>query len=234
MAKQLTIAVDLGADARFDVRATYADAAAAKEAEKAVKVLAELGRKELAKMKKEIEDKLYDPNIKTPRPPADLPEALSAVFALGALTRLDETLTDPKFITRDKAELALAVPMPKEILALVGGTAALGAAALVPAVQKVRERRRPHEQREQPEADRPRHPHLPRRLRPLAAGHRGQERQADPELARGDPAVHRAGQPVQAVQAGRAVGQRGQQGVVADDHQDVPGPGPDGRGGSRE
>ncbi len=138
-AKQLTVAVDLGADARFDIRATYADEAAAQDAEKAVKALAELGRKELAKMKKELEDKLYDPNIKTPRPPADLPEALASVFALGALTRLDETLTDPKFITRDKAELALAVPMPKEILALAGGTVALGAAALVPAIQKVRE-----------------------------------------------------------------------------------------------
>ena len=138
-AKQLTIAVDLGADARFDIRATYADEAAAKEAEKAVKAVAELGRKELAKMKKELENKLYDPNIKTPRPPADLPEALGTVFALGAIARMDETLTDPKFITRDKAELALAVPMPKEILALAGGTIALGAAAAIPAIQKVRE-----------------------------------------------------------------------------------------------
>ena len=138
-AKQLTIAVDLGADARLDVRATYADVAAAQDAEKAVKALAELGRKELAKAKKELEDKLYDPKIKTPRPVGDLPEAIGLVFALGAVNRFDETLADPKFITRDKAELALAVPMPKEVLTIVGGVAAVAAAALVPAVQKVRE-----------------------------------------------------------------------------------------------
>jgi hypothetical protein len=138
-AKQLTIAVDLGADARLDVRAAYADVAAAEAAEKAVKALAELGRKELAKMKKELEDKLYDPNIKTPRPGGELPEAIATVFAIGAVTRFDETLADPKFITRDKAELAVAVPMPKEVLTVVGGVAALGAAALVPAVGKIRE-----------------------------------------------------------------------------------------------
>ncbi len=138
-AKQLTVAVDLGADARFDVRATYADATAAQDAEKAIKAIAELGRKELAKMKKEIEDKLYDPKIKTPRPAADLPEALASVFALGAIARLDETLTDPKLITRTGAELALAVPLPKELLVVVGGTAAIGVGLMLPAIQKVRE-----------------------------------------------------------------------------------------------
>jgi hypothetical protein len=61
------------------------------------------------------------------------------VFALGAINRLDEPLADPKFIARDKAELALAVPMPKELLVVAGGIAAVGAAALVPAVSKVRE-----------------------------------------------------------------------------------------------
>ena len=138
-AKQLTVAVDLGADARFDVRATYADVAAAQDAEKAIKALAELGRKELAKMKKDLEDKLYDPKVKAPRPAADLPEALASVFALGAINRLDETLTDPKFITRDKAELSLAVPLPKELLVTASGIVALGAVAVLPAIQKVRE-----------------------------------------------------------------------------------------------
>ncbi|QJW92691.1 DUF1559 family PulG-like putative transporter [Frigoriglobus tundricola] len=137
-AKQLTLAVDLGADARFDIRATYADADAAQDAEKSVKAAAELGRKELAKMKKELEDKLYDPKVKSPRPGTELPEALGTVFALGAVARLDETLTDSKFITRDKTELAVAVPVPKEILNLIGGSAAMAAVALVPAAQKLR------------------------------------------------------------------------------------------------
>ncbi len=139
MARQVTLAVDLGADARFDLRATYANEAAAQDAEKAVRALADLGRKELAKMKKELEAKVYDPKVKTPRPPVELPEAIGNVFALGALARLDETLTDQKLITRDKTQLALAVPVPKEILALSSSMIALGTAAMVPAVQKVRE-----------------------------------------------------------------------------------------------
>jgi|GEM_PF-543679 len=137
-AKQLTIAIDLGANASLDMRATYAGADAAQEAEKAIKSLADLGRKELAKMKKELEDKLYDPKIKSPRPGKDLPEAIGTVFALGAVNRLDETLADPKFIVREQAELTVAVPMPKELLVVVGGLAAAGTVALVPAVQKLR------------------------------------------------------------------------------------------------
>src|SRR5262245_19331795 len=138
-AKQLTLAVDLGDNAQFDIRATYANAAAAQDAEKAVKALADLGRKELAKIKKELEDKLYDPNIKTPRPIDELPEAIGTAFAIGAITRLDETLADPKFITRNGAELAVAVPMPKELLTLLGGTVAVAAAAMLPAASKLRD-----------------------------------------------------------------------------------------------
>jgi hypothetical protein len=138
-AKSLTIAVDLGAEPRLDVRAGYLNVAAAEEAEKAVKSLADLGRKELAKLKKEWEDKLYDPKLKTPRPGSDLPEALATVFALGAINRLDEVLANPKLITRDKAELALVVPVPKELLVAGGDIAALAGAALVPAVAKLRE-----------------------------------------------------------------------------------------------
>jgi hypothetical protein len=137
-AKRVTLAVDLGAEAQLDVRAGYADAAAAEDAEKAVKALAELGRKELGKLKKDLEDKLYDPNVKAPRPGTDLPEVIGQVFALGAIARLDETLADPKFVTRDKAELAVALPMPKAVLTFIGGTVALGAVALVPAAQKLR------------------------------------------------------------------------------------------------
>ncbi len=131
-AKQLTLAVDLGADARFDIHAAYVDAGTAQDAEKAIKSLADLGRKELAKKKKELEDKLHDPDNKRPRPADELPEAAAQVFAIGAVTRLDETLADPKLITRDKAELAVAVPLPKEVLVVAGGLVAVGVGALIP------------------------------------------------------------------------------------------------------
>lgn len=138
-AKQLTLAVDLGNEARLDLRAAYTDADAATDAERAVKALADLGRAELAKMRKALEADIGDPNVKAPRPLDDLPEAIGRVFALGAVNRLDGTLADPKFITRAGNELALAVPMPKELLTAAGGVVALGSVALVPAVTKVRE-----------------------------------------------------------------------------------------------
>jgi hypothetical protein len=139
MARQLTVAVDLGADARLDLRARYADAGAAAGAEKAVKALADMGRAELAKLRKQMEDKLYDPKLTAPRPAEELPAAMATVFALGSVNRLDELLADPTFITREKAELAVAVPMPKELLAAAGGVVALAGAALVPGLQNMRE-----------------------------------------------------------------------------------------------
>ncbi len=138
-AKRLTLALDLGADSRVDVTAGYADAATATDAEKALKALADLGRKELAKMKKQLEAELNNPKAKGPRPLNDLPQALASVFALGALNRLDDTLADPKLVTRTGTDLAASLPVPKDLLATAGGTIALSAAALLPAVQKVRE-----------------------------------------------------------------------------------------------
>ena len=136
-AEQLLISVDLGDHARLDVRATYPDAAAAGAAEEAVRALVALGRKELAKQVKELEGKLYDPAIKSPRPPEEFADAFGAVFGLGALGRVDDLLSDPKLIARDDKNLTFSAAMPKEIVAAAGGVAALGG-LLVPAVAKVR------------------------------------------------------------------------------------------------
>src|SRR5205823_1351576 len=51
-AKLLVVVLDLGADAKVEVRAVYKDAADAAAAEKAIQALAEQGRKELAKARK--------------------------------------------------------------------------------------------------------------------------------------------------------------------------------------
>src|SRR5206468_1502598 len=83
-AKQVILALDLGADSKIELRAVYENNAAADDAEKAVKALVDLGRKELTKARKDLEDKLYDPNVKAPRPAEDLPEAIGTVFAIGA------------------------------------------------------------------------------------------------------------------------------------------------------
>jgi len=138
-AEQVMIALDLGAEAKFEVRAGYKNDDAAGEAEAAVKSLVKIGRGELAKARKEMEDKLFDPKLKTPRPADELPEAIGSVFAIGALNRLDDLLADPKLVIRDGKDLAFAAAMPKELVAAGGGFAAIGVGLALPAIQKVRE-----------------------------------------------------------------------------------------------
>jgi type II secretory pathway pseudopilin PulG len=137
-AEQVMIALDLGAESRIDIRAGYKDADAAGEAETAVKALVQIGRKELSKFRNEMEAKLLDPNIKTPRPAGDLPEAIGTAFALGALGRVDDVLSDPKLIVRDGKDLAFSATMPKELVAAGGGFAAIALGFALPAIQKVR------------------------------------------------------------------------------------------------
>ena len=137
-AQQLIVSLELGAEPRIEARAIYADEAGAKDAEKAVRALIDLGRGELGKLKKEFEGKLFDPNAKNPKPITELPEAIGMVFAIGSLNRVDGLLADPKLITRNGSELAGSLPLPREILNVVGGYAGIGLALLLPAVQKVR------------------------------------------------------------------------------------------------
>ena len=82
--------------------------------------------------------------------------------------------------------------------------AAAGTAARRRATCSASSERRPgpaREEHEQPEADSARAAQLPRRERQHAARHHRQGRQADPQLARRHPAVHRTGHPLQELQA---------------------------------
>ena len=139
-AEHLTVSLDLGAAATVQLTAGYKDAAAARDAEKAVQALAEVFRKELAKTKADIEKRLFEPRAKGSRPLGELPEALFSVFALGAINEVDELLADPgKYVKRDGADLTASVTLPKDLVVAVGGVAAIGAGLLLPAIQKVRE-----------------------------------------------------------------------------------------------
>ncbi|MBX9580841.1 MAG: DUF1559 domain-containing protein, partial [Gemmataceae bacterium] len=137
-AEQVVVSMDLGAEAKLELRAAYKDAAAADAADRAVRALVALGRQKIAEQKKELEAKLFDTKVKTPRPPDQLPDALGAVFGLGALGRLDDFLADAKLVTRDGNDLTFAAAMPKELVATAGGVLAVGVGLALPAVQKVR------------------------------------------------------------------------------------------------
>jgi len=138
-AEHVTLTLDLAAAARVDLVASYKSDEQAQAAEKAVKVLAEYARKELARLKADIEKRLYEPRTKGPRPLDQLPEAVLSVFALGAITHTDELLANPgAIVKRAGADLTASITLPKELVAGVSGVAAVGAALLMPAVQKVR------------------------------------------------------------------------------------------------
>ena len=131
-AEHITASLDLGADAKIELTAGYKNADEAKDAEKAVKALAEMARKELGKIKDDVEKKFLEGK-------GPLPEAIFSVFALGALNHIDELLANPgAFIKRDGANLTASVSLPKELIVAAGGVAAVVAGMLFPAVQKVR------------------------------------------------------------------------------------------------
>ena len=137
-AEQIVLTVDLGKEASIALKAAYKDEAAATAAENGVRGLIKLGRAELAKAKTELEKKLNDPDVDTPRKAEDLPEAVASVFGLGALGRVDDLLADPKLVVRTGTDLTFTAEVPKEIAAL-GGLGAVGLGFALPAVQKVRE-----------------------------------------------------------------------------------------------
>lgn len=138
-AEHVTISLDLATAAKVDLVAGYKNEPEAQDAEKAIKVLAEYGRKELAKLKGDMEAKLFDPKVKTPQPIEKLPEAVISVFALGAINQVDELLANPgAIVKRNGADLAASVTLPKELIAGVSSFAAVSTALLLPAVQKVR------------------------------------------------------------------------------------------------
>jgi len=137
-AQTVVVTLDLGKEAVIAVKAGYKDAAAADAAQTAVKDLVKLGRSELAKVKAEMEKKLSDPDADLPRKAEDLPEAIGATFALGAIGRADDFLADPKLVTRTGNDLSVTVAVPKEFTG-IGAVGAIGAGFLLPATQKVRE-----------------------------------------------------------------------------------------------
>lgn len=84
---------------RVELRAKYKDAAAAAEAETALRELAKLARTKLNESRKGTE-KLTAPDRSKWRPVSDLPEALGGLFGLESVGALSEWLADPPLKVR--------------------------------------------------------------------------------------------------------------------------------------
>jgi hypothetical protein len=113
-AKSVLVTLDLGPANCLDFQAIYPDVAVTMEAEKAFASLADMGRAEIAKERKNIEKKLFDPALKNPQPPLEAAEGIASVFALGSLNRLEEMLTDRQLVKRDGNTLTISFSVPKE------------------------------------------------------------------------------------------------------------------------
>lgn len=137
-ADAISLGMVLDRGMKVDLRAGYKDDEAAANAEKAIRGAADEGRKKLAEAKKKMEEQLHGkPGAKKPRSIEELPEAVGALFALGAINMLDAWLADPG-LERKGSEVAATVTMPSLGNAYMTTTAA-SIGLLLPAVQKTRE-----------------------------------------------------------------------------------------------
>jgi prepilin-type processing-associated H-X9-DG protein len=127
---------------RMGLTADFGTAAAAREAEQAMQALCELGRQQLANLLHEVQGELFDPRRPTPRPASDVPEALAAVFMIGALKTVDERLAKPQeWVQRQESRLRVRIELDDlQFQQLVNMMAGVGASLMMlPAVSKVRD-----------------------------------------------------------------------------------------------
>ena len=94
-AQTVTLSVDLAGAPRIVVEAGYKDGAAVDAAEKSIRALQKFGREQVAKLRSELEGKLFDPKRKTPRPPQEYSDVVAAVMGLGAMNWFDELIDNP-------------------------------------------------------------------------------------------------------------------------------------------
>ena len=123
---------------RMGLTADFGTAAAAREAEQAMQALCELGRQQLANLLHEVQGELFDPRRPIPRPASDVPEALAAVFMIGALKTVDEWLAKPQeWVQRQESRLQVRIELDdlQQFVSMAG----VGAGLMLPAVSKVRD-----------------------------------------------------------------------------------------------
>ncbi len=137
-ARIATLSMDLTKVVTLETKLLFANEAEAADGLKALKKAADMARIELAKQRVEAERMLFGGKENKQAKALDqLPEALAALAALGALNTGDEFLADLP-LKQDGATLALAVTLPPWATQYFG-VAALGAGLALPAIQKVRE-----------------------------------------------------------------------------------------------
>jgi prepilin-type processing-associated H-X9-DG protein len=134
--KFATLAVSLEKTASIDVRLTYPDDSSAADAEQMLHTVIEMGRSALVGARAEL-DKMLTGDSQAGNL-QQMAMATGALVGLGAIREYEELLkTIP--LKREASEIALKIDVPTGMHANMAALSAVGAATLVPAVQKVRE-----------------------------------------------------------------------------------------------
>jgi prepilin-type processing-associated H-X9-DG protein len=139
-AKMAIVSFDLASpDPVITVRAGYADAAAAAEAEKGVKAAAQMAKGQMKELREGMEKELFSKADAGPQSLEQMAKAAGALIGLGGMNQADALLDNPP-VKIEGTDLVASVTIPKEVTGLTGMyTSAIGAGLLLPAVQKVRE-----------------------------------------------------------------------------------------------
>ena len=139
-AERVTLTFDLSAaDPKVEARLSYRNDKEVDDASAALVFGSKLARQQLATMKKEFENRLYEKQDGGPRPLGEAAELAGSLFAIGGLNQADTFLAKPP-ITKDGTDLTAGFTVPQSATGMFGVYGSgIGIGLLLPAVQKVRE-----------------------------------------------------------------------------------------------
>lgn len=137
-AERITMTMDIkDASPVIALRANYSGAVAVNNAEDALKDAIKIAKVLMTQPKQEFEKQLFAKENEGPRPVNELPELLGALAGLGAINQVNSIL-DNLPIRKEGNDLMVSVTVPREFNQFAG-VYPVALAAMLPAVQKVRE-----------------------------------------------------------------------------------------------
>ncbi|MSR31743.1 MAG: DUF1559 domain-containing protein [Gemmataceae bacterium] len=136
-AELLVLEIPSGKDAEIRARIVYKKDDQAAASLDALKSLATMALGELVQPRREMEKALFAPGKPVPAPLANLPEAAGALVGLAFLNEVENQLKNPP-ITQKGNRLDARVVLPQISSNAMMSSWAIGAALMLPAVQKVR------------------------------------------------------------------------------------------------
>ena len=132
----LTITAESSKDFVLAMKAKFPNAADAAAGEKAIRKAGEMGRAQLERPKREMEQMVFEKRGDGPRKPEGLPQMVAGIAGLGGINTLDEILADLPLKLQGET-ITATVTLPPYVAQYLN-VAMVGAGLALPAVQNVR------------------------------------------------------------------------------------------------